>query len=167
MPELRTCQKCGKEFKTFPVRIRQGKAKYCSNKCSHRIKAACHPERPHFAKGLCESCYQKAKYKRTATTRNERLRVNYLVNGRAKLLSKLTGRPCDELKAELVVLLEKQKSCEICGSTDNLVVDHNHGNGKIRGILCRNHNAMLGFAKESTDIFRDAIRYLMRKDRVD
>jgi len=34
--------------------------------------------------------------------------------------------------------------CELCGRTENLVIDHNHSTGNIRGILCSTCNNALG-----------------------
>src|SRR5688500_397723 len=40
--------------------------------------------------------------------------------------------------------LREGKCCRVCGTTENLVVDHCHESGKIRGVLCRDHNIALG-----------------------
>ena len=49
--------------------------------------------------------------------------------------------------ADVLLLLEKQSfRCEICSkeiSSDTLVVDHCHGSGKIRGVLCNQCNIWL------------------------
>ena len=69
-------------------------------------------------------------------------------------------------------LLEAQDGkCKICGSTDHRVkggatefslsVDHDHGTGEIRGLLCQNCNSILGFAKDDISILERAIQYLM------
>ena len=52
--------------------------------------------------------------------------------------------------------------CLVCGKvpTDDLVVDHNHDTGKVRGLLCQRCNRMLGHVDESADVLRSAIRYL-------
>jgi len=39
-------------------------------------------------------------------------------------------------------------------------IDHDHITGRIRGLLCINCNALLGHAKDSTDILQKAINYL-------
>src|SRR5262245_12043451 len=53
-----------------------------------------------------------------------------------------------------------QHGCGICGSTDNLVVDHDHRTGKVRGVLCRAHNAGLGIFDDDPNLLRRAIRWL-------
>lgn len=32
----------------------------------------------------------------------------------------------------------------ICGSKKRVVIDHNHDTGRVRGVLCDNHNKGLG-----------------------
>lgn len=43
---------------------------------------------------------------------------------------------------------------------DRLVVDHDHKTKKIRGLLCRNCNLVLGHASDNTKILLAAIAYL-------
>lgn len=57
----------------------------------------------------------------------------------------------------------KQTGCEMCGSKDNLHVDHNHETNEVRGILCTNCNRGLGHFKDSPDLLRKAAAYLESK----
>jgi hypothetical protein len=62
-------------------------------------------------------------------------------------------------------LANKQSGrCKICGELLDLWrsthLDHNHTTGKIRGLLCRNCNSLLGYSKENIDILNKAIYYL-------
>jgi len=53
--------------------------------------------------------------------------------------------------------------CAICGQPPNgknLFVDHDHSTDKIRGLLCRSCNMMLGGAKDSIITLTKAIEYL-------
>ena len=69
-------------------------------------------------------------------------------------------------------LLHKQNGvCAICkkpetllrnGVTQPLSVDHDHVTGKVRGLLCRACNLMLGLSDESPTNLLSAIRYLIR-----
>ena len=34
---IKSCKKCGGEFKTYPSKVKQGKGKYCSRKCSNEV----------------------------------------------------------------------------------------------------------------------------------
>ena len=55
--------------------------------------------------------------------------------------------------------------CEICGTQweqgkDKLCIDHDHITGKLRGILCKHCNHVLGHAKEQIKILENAKAYL-------
>ena len=52
------------------------------------------------------------------------------------------------------------RGCAICGDTENLHLDHCHSTGKVRAALCRDHNLMLGHAKDDPDALRAAADYL-------
>lgn len=59
-------------------------------------------------------------------------------------------------------ILQKQEGkCAIC--KDDLSeehVDHDHKTNKIRGILCRKCNVLIGMAKEDVEILKSAAIYL-------
>lgn len=67
---------------------------------------------------------------------------------------------------EYHALVEKQGSaCAICGSSGDaraLHVDHHHGTGEIRGLLCNNCNRCLGLMRDDVVVLRSAIAYLER-----
>jgi len=56
--------------------------------------------------------------------------------------------------------------CAICGkilvlySKNGVAIDHDHKSGKIRGLLCRECNLMLGFSNDDVTILNSAIKYL-------
>ena len=57
-------------------------------------------------------------------------------------------------------------SCEICGvkwkeGKEKLCIDHDHNTNKIRGVLCKHCNTLLGHAKESLSILENAKSYLI------
>lgn len=58
--------------------------------------------------------------------------------------------------------------CDICGVShlelnQSLCIDHNHGTGKIRGLLCKTCNSILGFCKDNPVILENAIAYLRKE----
>lgn len=71
------------------------------------------------------------------------------------------------------ILLKQNGLCAICGikpEPDNygrngFHVDHHHGTGKVRGLLCRQCNWMLGNAKDDAMILNSAAKYLRKHDR--
>lgn len=56
----------------------------------------------------------------------------------------------------------QEGKCLICFRvpTDNLVVDHCHETGIVRGLLCRKCNAAIGALDDSPDLLKRAITYL-------
>ena len=52
--------------------------------------------------------------------------------------------------------------CEICGKDqkENLVVDHCHDTGKIRGLLCKKCNLLISHSHDNADHLLSAARYL-------
>ncbi len=71
------------------------------------------------------------------------------------------------------LLLKQNNACAICGNLETkiykktgvimkLSVDHNHTNGKIRGLLCNNCNMALGILKESKKTLIKMIKYLIK-----
>lgn len=66
----------------------------------------------------------------------------------------------DQLKA----LMDKYKDgYPLCGS-DNLVVDHDHETGIVRGMLCQSHNKAIGMLGDSVEGVQRALDYLMGKN---
>lgn len=70
---------------------------------------------------------------------------------------------------EFIQLLDKQNGrCPLCDVTlsydlstqKNTCVDHDHRTGKIRGVLCRLCNTMLGSAKDNITTLENSIKYL-------
>lgn len=76
------------------------------------------------------------------------------------------GRKYGITKMDYDKLAESQlNKCDICGThQDNLDrlldVDHCHKSGKIRGLLCRHCNLLIGHAKDSVETLKNAVEYL-------
>lgn len=65
--------------------------------------------------------------------------------------------------AQYTRMLARQKGCcAICHRIRRLGVDHSHETTKVRGLLCNGCNSLLGYASDSVDILKNAIRYLKR-----
>jgi len=55
--------------------------------------------------------------------------------------------------------------CYICGEPEigkSLSIDHDHVSGKVRGLLCSNHNRALGLMQDDPDILLKAHEYLVK-----
>lgn len=69
-----------------------------------------------------------------------------------------------------IMLLNQKNLCMICekpetvissyGKLKNLAVDHNHINGKVRGLLCSRCNCLIGYSLEDVTILKRTINYL-------
>lgn len=51
--------------------------------------------------------------------------------------------------------------CVICGAAEQLVVDHDHKTGQIRGMLCNHCNRGLGHFRDDPDLLEFARVYLL------
>lgn len=68
---------------------------------------------------------------------------------------------------EVKELVATKKSCAICGSKDDLVVDHCHTRNKVRDMLCRKCNTGLGQFSDDTSKLQNAIAYLKKHMGID
>lgn len=57
---------------------------------------------------------------------------------------------------------DRSGSCEICKETKDLVVDHHHDTGMVRGMICSACNSMIGYSKENIDNLEACIEYLRK-----
>lgn len=58
------------------------------------------------------------------------------------------------------LLAAQNGRCAICGCEDDMVIDHCHDTGAVRGLLCQSCNKALGFVQDNLDILNNAIKYL-------
>jgi hypothetical protein len=72
------------------------------------------------------------------------------------------------------MFLAQGGKCAVCGEKEikvvrggvrNLVVDHCHSAGHVRGLLCGNCNLALGLFKDDVSLLLNAIQYLSRNAR--
>jgi hypothetical protein len=72
----------------------------------------------------------------------------------------ITNQQYEEMK------IAQNNKCEICnvelGFGHLSAIDHCHKTGKVRALLCRNCNLLLGNAKDSEDILKSALKYLKK-----
>lgn len=135
-----------------------------------RIKqlAACHPERRHYAKGLCRRCYRNTptfKAKRDAYYQNNRgqwTAHNQRVRDERR---REAARYGISAAAQEALLIEQGQVCAICRrppGKKRLAVDHDHATGQVRGMLCGPCNTALGGFQDNAEICRRAADYLHR-----
>lgn len=100
----------------------------------------------------------------------EKVEENLKKKTELKALKK--GRPHPNLQAVLdkygitrefldTLLNNQLGRCAICMNPSiKLLVDHNHANGNVRGLLCSHCNSVLGFARDNATVLKNAISYL-------
>ena len=59
--------------------------------------------------------------------------------------------------------METSDSCQICGSTDKLVYDHDHDTMKFRGVLCNKCNRGIGILGDTIEDIAKVLDYLNNK----
>ena len=56
---------------------------------------------------------------------------------------------------------KQQFKCAICKTLEkDLLIDHNHKTGRLRSLLCRKCNTILGMCNDNIIILEEAIQYL-------
>lgn len=121
-----------------------------------------------------QAASKKAEYQRKHRTSNpERYRqyyAKYRANNRVK---RSQSQKAYLLKSKYGITLEERDDllakqggvCAVCSSPNSSSkndwhVDHCHGTGKIRGILCHPCNTALGLIKDNTYILRKLAEYI-------
>lgn len=171
---MKICKKCNIEKQNDLFhKNNKTKDKLCSwcKECASEY--AKQPDRRKYQKNYRESEARKNSLKRFRDSGNEKKsRQNFYSKNENKLkrkdyLLKITYNISLEIYNK--ILNEQQFKCKTCNiSLDelknfkfkNLVVDHNHKTGEVRGLLCNNCNRALGYIKENKNTLENMIKYL-------
>jgi hypothetical protein len=109
------------------------------------------------------------KYRQTKREHIEGLAHVWYENNKDKHAAYMKFYHYGITKEERDSLFEKQGGrCPICGRHQSEVpqtfaVDHDHKNGKIRGLLCNSCNRGIGYLQDSVEICVSAAEYLRNK----
>ena len=110
----------------------------------NRPRAKCHPDRPHYGRGLCEACYQKRKDPIYHREKKYKLPVG----------------------AYKQLLTLQNNTCAICGNLNSkerdLFIDHDHTTGQVRGLLCCGCNQAVGLFETRKYLIPKILEYLER-----
>lgn len=138
---MKTCRACGVEYPLENFHrhrsTRDGRTSYCKP-CAIAKTAAWQKANPERARAASASSQMR--------TRN--------------------GMTQEEYDA---MLAAQGGVCAICGRADLLPknkrfdIDHCHGSGRVRGLLCRRCNVVLGYVSDDSEILRAAALYLERE----
>lgn len=132
-----------------------------------RPQATCHPEKPHYARGMCVACY-RAWHRAQDLEASRAYSRNWLREKRNADLPRHRRREQASNHgmslADLEAMYEAQSSrCAACGvHSDRLQIDHDHKTGEIRGLLCGRCNSTAGHADDSVDRLMAVAAYLMQ-----
>lgn len=118
--------------------------------CTHSSGCA----RKTIAKKLCQTHYVQLRRQLNADV--------YAEHDHRSALRKYKLTP----KEYAAILVKQGGGCAICGTKDpgagrkHFCVDHDHVTNNVRGLLCNNHNLMLGRAKDNEQHLLNAVAYL-------
>ena len=90
--------------------------------------------------------------------------------GSQEIRRQILGRYKLTLEQYSEMLAKQDDACAICGDKETgrnqhgpiaLSVDHDHGTGQVRGLLCRRCNMLLGAARDNCAILDRAANYIV------
>jgi hypothetical protein len=155
-PETRICEYCGKEFVIKNIKTKRFCSRLCKNRClskrNQKLK-----RKSYKGVKLCVYCG-----KEFFSTRKSHICCSHPCSTKVAQLSRDFGLTITKYNA----LIEKQEGkCPVCGVHQRdlkitLCVDHNHGTGKVRGLLCSNCNIGLGLIGDTLEKAERLVQYL-------
>jgi hypothetical protein len=138
-----------------------------------------HPDLPTYARSMCRSCYGRwyrkdqqnvakiREYKRVSTARRraaDPVRASYLSRQHWLRQYGLTVEQWEDMWTS------QGGRCAICSDPlergRNTHLDHDHRQGRIRGLLCRDCNRALGLFRDDRARVQAASEYLRHHDAV-
>ena len=174
--KTKSCLECGNSF-TLPSKGNWG---FCSSVCRKASRLRHTRERYLRVKNTPE--YKAGVHAAYLARRGEALeyqkrhylenKARHQYNARAWELRKYGLTP-----EQFVAMVETQQGrCLICASVPKalsatgvmrlgsaLNVDHEHSTGKVRGLLCRRCNQVIGLMEDNPELLKAAIVYLERR----
>lgn len=144
--------------------------------------ASCHPNKRAYGFGLCNSCYRRQKYAndpnyreicriaaRNCRARNlekykNSARLHYQTHrDRIKLSARLSHHGIT-LEFYNEMLARQNGACAICegqfASATTTHIDHCHGTGIVRGILCHKCNTGIGWMEKNPRLLSKVFSYI-------
>ena len=161
---MKTCKKCGEskaldDFYKSPG-MRDGHRNECK-RCNLDEKRQRYVADPAAAKARVKRWQQQNPERLNAYRRARRLEPEVKRRERAGHLMRKFGITLEQYEAMLDV---QGGVCAICGRPPgeiSLHVDHNHCNGRIRGLLCFPCNNALADLQEDKEVVERALEYLV------
>lgn len=168
--ETRTCARDGCE-NTFEVYVSSSR-KYCESSCRFadpqlrdRISESNTTHKLSDVDKLrmtatCSICGPNAKIVKSSRARSDgRPRYSCWLAGKAWYWAKKYNVSADHVMS---MLTDQDGKCGICAKDldESLCVDHCHGTGRVRGLLCNPCNSGIGLLGDTVEAIEAALRYL-------
>lgn len=146
---MRTCTKC---------KIEKEEDLFSVDKYHNRIHS------------WCKSCRNEKnkKWMQDNKERVNKFKKEHYEENKEKVRWQVIKRKYGIVEQDYLEMLKQQKNgCAICGAidaqhweTNNLLIDHCHNTGKVRGLLCNRCNTTLGLVNDDKTILKRMITYL-------
>lgn len=155
---MKTCSSCNisKELTNFYPKM--GRCKEChKDRCKAWAKA--HPEIVAKARSKWRAKPGSSEKENLAARRWQQEHPEQAALLRKRHQVKLYGLTLEQFNE---MERNQEGKCAICGEVPNrrLDIDHDHVTGKVRELLCSNHNTLIGLCNESVAILQATIDYL-------
>ncbi len=122
---------------------------------------------------ICKDCKKENVYKWREANKdkyNADMRAyNKTIPAEKRYGAEIKRRYGCTLEQYNAMLVAQEGKCRICDTLHNpadkkgrLYVDHCHKTGKVRALLCKHCNSMLGYAKDDTRVLLEAVAYITR-----
>lgn len=139
---LKKCPRCGKLLENSEFYVQKsGRHK---GKLTSWCKKCCSKQSAERYKNNIEKCREE--------------HINWANKNKDKVAFTKAKSAYGITKEEYDSLIRK---CQICGSEKNLVIDHSHQSGRIRGMLCNSCNKGLGFFRDNPALLERASDYVL------
>lgn len=124
--------------------------------------APCHPDRMHYGREMCKPCYTRNYAPGYRARAAELARASYPRRKevlRARARKYRYGITAEDYRRDLI---GQAGRCLVCLRVPDhdLVPDHDHSTGKVRGLLCQPCNKAIGFLADDPARARSVARYL-------
>lgn len=172
----RTCNKCNKEFPIEEFITKSGKKVTCCKECKS-IERRKYYEK-HKSTENQQSVIRTKQWRKNNRERSKIYFREYM--RKRKEIKEENYRGPNQLekgqtkytKAQIIKMSRYNLTpdqfdalpdhCEVCGSTINLHIDHDHNTGKVRGTLCSRCNQALGLMKDNYKNIIKLANYLIK-----
>jgi hypothetical protein len=125
-------------------------------------RADCHPGRPRkTADGLCQKCYQERRRAEGPRADCHPSRPRETADGLCSTCEHRRRKyGLESMETDMMLAMQGGR-CAIAdcdhAPTD---VDHCHATNEIRGLLCKRHNLMVGYARDNPSDLRATANYV-------